>query len=232
MSLNHLLAMLLQAQNAEGLNRIHCALLLRSPFLLFTYFYATAALIVVSSLPHPALSRLPMLWFHLSSLFRIVFLLPPQMNYYKGKTVKVCHVCFSFSGLVASLIHHHPHCSTSVCSPPRLCSSGLKSVQLICCVFHFFLLWLLLWTLCSDSRNLPNSLHFQPRVSTIVTIHLLSNYSALCIHLSITSSCFLLMCQQCRCAVNVKCSIFTVISVGGQILLAALSRGVCNNLSF
>lgn len=123
MSLNHLLAMLLHAQNAEGLNRIHCALLLRSPFLLFTYFYATAALIVVSSPPHPALSRLPMLWFHLSSLFRIVFLLPP---------------CFSFSGLVASLIHHHPHCSTSVCSPPRLCSSGLKSVQLICCVFHFF----------------------------------------------------------------------------------------------
>lgn len=158
------------------------------------------------------------------------------MNYYKGKTVKVCHVCFSFSGFVDSLIHHHPHCPTSVLSPPQLCSSGLKSVQLICCVFHFF---------CSDyyfglsaltveiCPMLYTSSHTRlysilPRVSTVVTIHLLSNYSALCIHLSITSSCFLLMCRQCRCAVNVKCSIFTVISVGGQILLAALSRGVCN----
>lgn len=144
------------------------------------------------------------------------------MNYFKGKTVKVCHVCLSFTGLVASLVHHHPHCSTSVCSPPQLCSSGLKPVQLICCVFYF--LFAPITTLDSaltvETRPvLCTSSHTQlysilPRVSTAVTIHLLSNYSALCIHLSITSSCFLLMCQQCRRAVNVKCSIFTLISVG------------------
>lgn len=104
MSLNHLLAMLLQAQNAEGLNRIHCALLLRSPFLLFTYFYATATLIVVSSLPYPALSRLPMLWFHLSSLFRIFFLLPPQLVTADGPYLSLVLLLLKWSRLIVEVL--------------------------------------------------------------------------------------------------------------------------------
>lgn len=133
-----------------------------------------------------------------------------------------------------TLLHLSPQPSSALLLRPEISSADLLRISLFICSDYYFGLSALTVEICPilyTSSHTP-LYSILPRVSTVVTIHLLSNYSALCIHLSITSSCFLLMCQQCRCAVNVKCSIFTVISVGGQILLAALSRGVCNNLSF